>query len=248
MRWLTAIVVLSALAGCASAPGQLSASGGDPNIRIADAALASGSPAIALQVLDAALKTNPRNAAALERQGRANVMVGNTTAAEISFRRALAIDPGMPEARLGLGKIIMQNDPVQAGNMFAALAKDHPNDTAALVDLGVTLDLQGKHVEAQKAYRQALSLNPALSSAQQNLGLSLALSGKPEEGAQMLNQLANNAGDNRKIRDNLAVALTISGDTSEATKVLREELSAADTARAMDAYRTLGTPATAKPQ
>jgi Flp pilus assembly protein TadD len=242
MRMLIALVVLSALAGCAGGSGKMSAGGGDPNVRIADAALSSGTPAVALQVLDAAIRANPRSAEILERQGRANVMLGNTTAAEISFRRAIAIDPKMPAARLGLAKIIMEKDPVQAGNMFAGLVADDPKDTAALVDLGVALDLQGRHEQAQEAYRKALSLNSSLSSAQQNLGLSLALSGRPEEGAAMLNQLAGNAGDNRKIRDNLAVALTLSGDTSEASKVLREELSATDTARALDAYRALKAP------
>jgi Flp pilus assembly protein TadD len=248
MRMLTALVVLSVLAGCAGGPAMTSASGGDSNIRIADAALTSGSPAVALQVLDAALKTDPRNAEMLERQGRANVMLGNTTAAEVSFRRAIAIDPKMPTARLGLAKIIMQKDPVLAGNMFAALVADDAKNTAALVDLGVAFDLQGKHEEAQQAYRKALSLNSSLSSAQQNLGLSLALSGHAEEGAAMLNQLAGSAGDNRKIRDNLAVALTLSGDTSEANRVLREELSAVDAARAMDAYRALQAPTPPKQQ
>lgn len=244
MRWLTALVLVSALAGCAGTPTQTSATAAspDPALRIADAALSSGSPSVALQVLEASLKANPRNAAVLERQGRANAMLGNTTAAEVSYRRALAIDPKMPEARLGLAKIIMQNDPVQAANLFAALSVDDPQNTAALVDLGVALDLQGKHKEAQVAYHKALSLNPSLRSAQQNLGLSLAISGRPEEGAAMLNQLAASSGDNRKLRDNLAVALTLSGETSEATKVLREELSAADTERAMNAYRALGSP------
>jgi Flp pilus assembly protein TadD len=246
MRMLIALVALSGLAGCAGGPGATSAASNDPNIRIADAALSSGSPAVALQALNAALRTNQGNAELLERQGRANVMLGNTTAAEISFRRAMAINPKMPAPRLGLAKIIMQKDPVEAGNMFAGLVADNPKDTAALVDLGVALDLQGKHVQAQEAYRKALSLNSSLSSAQQNLGLSLALSGRPEEGAAMLNQLAGNVGDDRKVRDNLAVALTLSGDTSEASKVLREELSAADTARALDAYRALKAPGSPK--
>ena len=109
MRWLSALLVLTALTGCGSPAPQTV--GGDSNIRIADAALNSGSPAVAVQVLEAALRGDPRNVEMLLRHAKANVQLGNMPAAETSFRRALAVDDRLAEARVGLGKILMGRAP-----------------------------------------------------------------------------------------------------------------------------------------
>jgi Flp pilus assembly protein TadD len=168
------------------------------------------------------------------------VLLGNTAAAETDYRRALAIDGKLDAARMGLAKIWLGTDAVQAERMLLEVIGHDAHNTAALNNLGVARDLQGKHLEAQEAYHQALQYQPGLASAQENLGLSLALSGKPQEGAAMLDQLAKAGGTNdRKARDDLAVALTLSGRTGEAGQVLQEELSAPDVTKALAGYRAL---------
>jgi Flp pilus assembly protein TadD len=245
MRAVPVFVLLTALAACSNpSDPQMAgkANSNANNMRIVDAALASGTPTVALQLLESTVAVQPNNTEALVRLGRANAQVGNTIAAESAYRRALTVDHSLLEARLGLARIVMDRDPVEAENLFAGIAKDDAKNTVALTDLGVARDLQGKHAAAQEAYRRALELNPGLKSAQQNLALSLAVSGRAQEGATMLNQMANAGNGGRKLRDNLAVALALAGDTNEAGQVLREELNPADTARALDGYRALRAP------
>ncbi|MCW3475821.1 tetratricopeptide repeat protein [Limobrevibacterium gyesilva] len=238
MRRLSIVVLLIGLAGCGATASQ-SGSGTAPGLRIADAAIASGTPAVALQALEGMLATNPRNTDALLRHARANMMLGNSSAAEASYRRALAVDGRLTEAQVGLGRILLASNAAQAEKLFEqALARDAKNP-AILNNLGVARDLQGRHAQAQDAYLQALALAPDLTSARTNLGLSLSVSGKPEEGATMLGQLARDGNADRRARDNLALALALSGRTGEADKVLREEMSAADASRALAGYRAL---------
>ncbi len=167
------------------------------------------------------------------------MMLGNAAAAETSYRRALAIDDRLDEARLGLAKIWLGSNPVQAEKVLLEVIAHDAHNTAALNNLGVSRDLQGRHADAQEAYRQALQYQPSMTSAQENLGLSLALSGRPKEGAEMLDQLAKGGANDRRARDDLAVALTLSGRSGEAGQVLQEELSAPDVNRALAGYRAL---------
>lgn len=236
MRWLSVALVLSALSACGTPSSQ---SAGGSNLRIADAALGSGSPAVALQVLDTMIKAEPRNVEALLRQGRANVQLGNAAAAEVSYRRVLAVEGANIEAQLAVGKLLMGSNAAEAEKFFVAVVVSEPKNTAALNNLGITRDLQGRHAEAQDTYRRALALNPGMASAQQNMALSLTVSGRPQEGAVMLNQMASAGTGGRKVRDNLAVALALSGETSQANQVLREELNSADTAIALEGFRAL---------
>jgi Flp pilus assembly protein TadD len=234
-------IVLAALTGCAGHAAQDSGAALS-GTKIADVAIASGEPSIALRALDAVLAKDPRNTDALLREGKVYLMVGNTAAAETSYRRALAINGRLDEARLGLAKIWLGTDPVQAEKVLLEVVGRDPSNTAALNNLGVSRDLQGRHVEAQEAYNKALQAQPDLASARQNLGLSLALSGKPKEGVEMLDQLAKAGTQDRKVRDDLAVALTLSGQANEAGQVLQEELSAPDVTKAMAGYRALQSP------
>jgi Tfp pilus assembly protein PilF len=241
MRRLSILLLMAGLAGC----GSQQATSGSPtgeaaNLRIADAALASGTPAVALQALGGILASQPANTDALLRQARAYVMLGNTLSAESSYRRALAANDRLAEARIGLAKCVLGSNPAQAEQLFSdALARDRKN-AALLNNIGIARDLQGQHERAQEAYRRALEIVPDLASARTNLGLSLSISGRPEEGAAMLGQLAGNGGSDRRTRDNFAVALALSGRSGEAGRVLQEELSAADTNRALAGFRALG--------
>ncbi len=58
MRFLMFIAIV-ALAGCSGKAPQDSTGGGSSGIKIADAALASGTPAVALHVTDGVLSTDP---------------------------------------------------------------------------------------------------------------------------------------------------------------------------------------------
>jgi Flp pilus assembly protein TadD len=247
MRSIPVLFLLAALAGCGAPAGQTDLGSAASNIRVADAAISSGSLEVALQVLQGILKTDPANTDALTRQAKVQFAIGNVNAAEVSYRRALAVKPDLAEARIGLGKVAMRTNPAEAERIFLAVLKDAPRNVHVLNNLGVARDLQGHHADAQKAYRQVLEISPGLPSAQQNLALSLAVSGRAPEGVAMLNRLAQSGEGGRKVRDNLGLALAIAGQTTEAGQVLSESMSQADVARAIAAYRTLAEPAGAAP-
>ena len=237
---LCSLGLLAALAGCAGG-GRQAEVPASPT-RVADAALASGNAMMALQVLSNTLKANPRDIEALQRQGQAQALLGQRYAAEGSFHRVVALDPGNRVALLGLAKLALAEHPADAERQFDVLAAADANNTDALVDLGVARDMQGHHSAAQDAYRRALAIAPDLASAQQDLGLSLAMSGQAAKGVQVLGAVAGDGGGDRRARDNLALALTLNGRTAEAGRVLREELNAADAKAALDGYQALSEP------
>ena len=238
MRKISVLLLLTALAGCGAPNGQYAATG-NSNIRVADAALASGSPTVALEVAENILKSDPQNVDALVRQGRAHLMLGNGPAAEVTFRKVLTIDPRHVEARTGLAKVQMKTNPAEAERLFTELLRTDPKNAALLNNIGIVYDLQGRHADAQTAYNKALEQNPGLASARQNLALSLAVSGRAQEGVGMLHRLADAGQGGRQLRDNLALALTLAGNTDAAGQVLREGMSQADAARAIAGFRAL---------
>ena len=240
------LMLLIGLAGCSASSGSMEGRGGAAGLQVADTALSNNIPAMALQVTTSMLATNPRDTGALLRHAKANLMLGDKAAAQSDYRTLLQIDPSQSEANFGLAKIVLATDPHAAETMFAAIVSQEPANFKALNDLGVARDMQGRHAEAQTAYRQALAISPGMNSAQQNLGLSLALSGNSAEGVDLLGKLARQGNTNRQARDDLAVALTLNGRTDEANKVLREEMSGADADRAQAGYRDLA-PGTAAP-
>lgn len=79
--------------------------------------------------------------------------------------------------RLVKARMLLRTDPAQAAQLLSATVASSPHDPVALGDLGIALDLLGKHADAQAAYRQALAVKPDLRAARVNLALSLALDG-----------------------------------------------------------------------
>jgi Flp pilus assembly protein TadD len=222
------------LAGCGAPPATLT--GDVPAARIADAALESGNPDIVLRVVGGMLAKNPRDVGALLRQGTANAMLGQSAAAEHSFRRVLAIEPGNRKAQLGLARAMLAINPAEAEKLYTAYLRNDPRNLDALNDLGVARDMQGHHPAAQLAYRQALAISPDMVSARQNLGLSLAMSGQAGEGAAMISQVVADGAADQRTRDDYALALTLDGHRGEAGKMLRQDMSDTDVNAALAAY------------
>lgn len=239
---MRSIVLLSLLwlAACSAGAGS-GYGGGRLGVNVADAALAGGAPATALGVARSILADAPNDAAALLRQGEAQYELGQTAAAEVSFRRALALRPADLRAELGLARVQLQSDPAAAASLLVSILRQQPENTAALTDLGVARDLQGRSAEAQSLYRKALALAPTLASAQTDLGLSLALSGQAEEGVAILQHIAAGENATPRQRQDLAAALALAGNTRDATDLLRSELPQSQVAEAIGSYESLQT-------
>src|SRR5262249_11090522 len=98
------------------------------------------------------------------------------------------------------------------------------SDYRALNVLGVALDMQGRHAEAQANYRRAIQLAPDYLPTRSNFGLSLAITGPPQEAVAQLAPLATSPSADARVRQNLAFAYAMAGDFENALHVLRRDL------------------------
>ena len=219
MAWVNACLrcgLLVLLAGC-SAGAAGDAGRGVAPVNIADAALSGGMPQAALNVTSSILQSDPRNVAALVRQGAALTQLNQPDAAMEAYRRALAVDPSAPGALLGLGRLeLSRGSASDAEHSFSTLLQRAPNDRVAQNDLGVALDLQGRHEAAQVVYAKLLRMDPGNRAAAVNQALSLSLSGQAERSVALLRGPAARADASPRVRQDLAVALTLSGNKPEA--------------------------------
>jgi Flp pilus assembly protein TadD len=217
---LCATIVALSVTACSGAqvsdhaPGQLT-------LRVAEAALTSGAPEMALRVADIILAKRPQDAPALIARGDALYALGRKDQAEATYRAAVAIDPAAVGAQVGIGRVLARSDPRAAEAVFQSALAREPDNVIALNNLGVVLDMQGRHGEAQTAYSRALTVAPASSDVQINLGMSLALSGHSIESVQLLRGVAAQPGNVQAWRKELVAGLTLAGDGPWAQKMLQ---------------------------
>ena len=178
--WRVTLCFLVLLAAC-SPRGSTGVGSGPVGLDVADSALRGGSPELALQIATSVLARNPDNEAALLTQGEALTALGRLDQAGASFARALEINPTSVGGHIGLGRLLLPTNPAAAEAQFLDALSREPRNAVALNNLGIARDLQGRHTDAQAAYRQALGINSDMSAAQVNLALSLAMSGQSRD-------------------------------------------------------------------
>jgi len=232
-------IVLASLVGACASYDSGRVGNGQPGLDVARAALAGGSPEIALNVTSAILAEKPGYGPALVSEGDAFSALGRVDEAQVSYAKALAGDPESVGAQIGLGRLRLSLDPARAELFFLKALQREPRNTVALNDLGIAYDLQSKHGSAQSAYRQALGADPAMRAAEVNLALSMALSGQARAAVQLLKPLASEADAPRRLRHDLAAALAMAGDKPAAAQILGADLAPEQVDRALQAYGEL---------
>lgn len=233
------IVGVTLLAACAN-QGTPQLRDGLPGLGVARAALAGGTPDIALNVSNGILAREPRNVPALLMRGDALSALSQPDDAAETYTNVLAIQPDSVGAKIGLGRLRLHSDPAQAQALFSSVVMREPRNKIALNDLGIAYDLQGAHASAQGAYRQALAADPTMRAAEVNLALSLAVSGHAADAVQILRPLASRPGAARRVREDLAVALALAGNKSEAAQILRNDMTPEQIDAALMAYEAFG--------
>jgi Flp pilus assembly protein TadD len=193
---------------------------GSYSLHVADAAMASGAPDVALRVADLMLQKDPRNAAALTARGDALYAMNQLGPARSAYRAVVVIDRHLVAAQIGLGRTLVRSDPRGAEAAFAAAVAEQPDNAVALNNLGITRDMLGLHDAAQVAYRRALAAAPEMNEAEVNLGLSLAISGRTAEAVNLLRPLSASPDAPQIWRNDAAVAMTLAGDRAGARQVL----------------------------
>jgi Flp pilus assembly protein TadD len=226
------------LAGCVSqAPPKLGE--GLPSTAFARTALSDGAPQVAYNVSEGILKARPEDTQALIVQGDALAQLDRRPEAAAVYRRVISQDPGSVAANMGLGRLLLATDATGAEALFAKALGRQPDDAAALNDIGIARDLQGRHADAQVAYRQAMAAAPGMAAATTNLALSLSLSGHAVEAMQLLRPLAEAPNPQPRLRYDIAAVATMAGERQSAADLLKNDLTSDKLQNALDGFAAL---------
>ena len=194
-------------------------------VKEADEARRAGNLDAAIPLYGRALQTNPQGVEAKLGLGQAYLSFGANEEAAAQFRDVLAKREGNLVARRGLASaLIGMGQPTLAEEQIALVLQADSSDYRALNVLGVALDMQGRHAEAQANYRRALELAPEYLPTRSNFGLSLAITGSSQEAIALLAPVATARGSDARIRQNLAFAYAMAGDFENALHISRRDL------------------------
>jgi len=87
-----------------------------------------------------------------------------------AYERALALDPGLLDARVNLGCLHHEAGRLaEAESCYRAVLAARPDDATARFDLAVALEDAGRETEAREAYEACLAVDPDCAEAHYNL-------------------------------------------------------------------------------
>ncbi len=132
----------------------------DCRINLADTLLEIEDYDAAIDHYQRVLEAHPHNAIVHNRLGQAFEKQGNLDKAMTCFEVALEQNPLLLEARLNMGKIILETDPRQAENWFKSVLDIDPKYVEGYYWLGILFQTMGKFERATNYLQQAARLNP----------------------------------------------------------------------------------------
>lgn len=134
---------------------------------------------------EAAAKLDPKDASPLILEARSYIDQKNYALAATTFDRALAVEPGSPDALLGKARLLaIQHDVKGAVAVYEQLvgALAEPGEKAAVVDEEASFYASEKMTtEAENTYKRAISSYPSVSATHVALGDYYARSNKAKE-------------------------------------------------------------------
>jgi tetratricopeptide (TPR) repeat protein len=133
----------------------------------------------ALDLIAAAARLQPSNAAMHANHGTALCELQRYAEAVACFDRAVALQPDMAAGYLGRGTALLHLDQLeQALANLGKAVRLAPKTAQALHALGVALERANRLAEARHCFERALALEPSHAEAHHNLGLVLAAQGR----------------------------------------------------------------------
>lgn len=149
------------------------------------------SPADSLSRAIHILAASPRDFAALMIAGRAELALGDLSAAAGFFGRADEVRPSDPAPKVGMGGALVQAGDARGALTWFGQAQSLGASPSLLgADRGLAHDLLGEQGAAQSDYRAALG-GPMPDEARRRLALSLAIGGRMGEGLSTLQPLVD---------------------------------------------------------
>jgi len=126
------------------------------------------------------------------------------------------------DVRLEMARALLASGvSVDATAQVADLRNRAPNDARVQALVGILADREGRHGEAQAAYRAAMALDPYDLRSVNNLALSLALTGNLAEAIGIQTDVASNPKATLPMRQNLALLYALAGRMDMAEQVTR---------------------------
>ncbi len=172
---------------------------------------------LAAGICNRAHEINPTDPAPLIELARVMEELEMTESAVEAYRAALLLNPEQTDALYGLGKIYIDQQRYDLAMEPLEVAAQQPTDDPRIYNaLGVIMDQQGQHADAQAYYRQGLEYNPRNVSLRNNLGLSMVLDGQSEAGLAMLRDVAAEPAAGATAGRNLELASQIAAKTAAA--------------------------------
>lgn len=181
-----ALVVLSALAGCASAEKekkvqQLRARAAyEQGLRN----LADGRVGLGMAAIREAIQLDPENAVYRNALGVVHLDMRRPAEAQKEFEAAIEIDPNYAEAYHNLGLAHAEQSRMEeavASYRKALTFPTYPTPQVAYHNIGNAYFYGGKLKEAEEAFRAAIQLEPRQVSSYYGLGLVLSKAGRKED-------------------------------------------------------------------
>ena len=241
-----ALAALLAVSACGSLP-QLGRTEPDPSLRLAGIFMNAGAPEAALRAADETLARRPADIEALSVRADALAAMGRGDEAQQAYMAAIARSPSAIPPRIALGRMLVRTNPAAAEAVFADVLAREPGNAIALNNMGIARDLQGRHDQAQAAYRAALVADPRMTGASVNLGMSLVLARDMHGAVQVLAPLAAAADAPPSVLENLGIALAGTGETDEARRMLSRVLPPDEVAQTLAQYRPVPGSVVARP-
>jgi tetratricopeptide (TPR) repeat protein len=124
----------------------------------------------ARQRVEAAVGANPNDAGLRMVEGEVLAMLGDASGAERAWRKAIELDPALPQAYGSLAAMYLSQRRLdQALQEIDAIAVHQPKSVAAHTLAAAILDVQGKRAESQKRYEHVIEMDPEAVVAANNL-------------------------------------------------------------------------------
>ena len=134
----------------------------EAHVELADALALRGDWRAAAGALETAVRQDPlRHPGAWNDLGFAYLQLGEVENAVNALRRAVALDPRLPTARVNLGTALLsEGDLAAAAAQFEAALRTDPRNVPALGNLGVVRAQQGRTGEARDLFTRLLQVTP----------------------------------------------------------------------------------------
>jgi len=226
---LTLIYFVAACAGAVPTEKEIRADNSKSRaaqlMRIAETTRQGGDLKSALALFQRAHAMEPEQVAPLLAIGETAQALNLYNEAVRAYDDVLQKNQNTPEALLGAGKALISLDrPLLASDHYRKLISLAPRDYRGYNGLGVSMDLQGLHADAQVQYHQGLEIAPGTLSLKKNLALSLSFEGKHDQAIAILAPYVDDPLSDAKLRQNLALIYGLSGDMENAAKLAARDL------------------------